>query len=323
MNCFSFISPTPMFLGRLCILGANISALVMAGCQMKSIIVDDEPTSQKILEKMLSELGECRTAPTPMEAVRQIADAYDSQEPFRLVCLDIMMPDCDGYSVLSQIRELEAKRGILGLDGVKVVMVSSLGDKASILKAFRSGCEGYVVKPVERRKLLETISSLGFVGLESIPNSEAKPDDASSVVIEPDLAAQETAAPGELNEEVRIFLVESYELIERIEGELVELEKSPDNADLIKSIFRSVHTIKGNSGFLNLTTLETICHRGEALLDKIRSRVMSLTPEASQALMSMTDILGRTLRRIEGGQGDAVEDAPKFIAVIESLVGGV
>lgn len=317
---FSFKSAPPMFSSSFVTRASRVVREGITGCQMKSIVVDDEPTSQKILEKCLAEFGECRTCLSAKDAVHAIADAYDSEEPFRLVCLDIMMPDCDGHTVLQQIRDLEAERGILGLDGVKVIMVSSLSDKGSILKAFRYGCEGYVVKPVERKKLLETISSLGLVPVDMSVTEAACSGEAEAKSQE--IASVEPPAEIEQSEEIKIFLVESYELVENMERELVQLEREPENPELIKSIFRAVHTIKGNSGFLNLTTLEAVCHHGEALLDKLRNRVMTLTPDSSQALLAMTDILGRTLRQVEVGQGDAIGDAPAFLSQIESLVRG-
>lgn len=65
------------------------------------------------------------------------------------------------------------------------------------------------------------------------------------------------------DEIVQDFLVEAGEILEKLNGQLVELEQMPDDYDLLNAIFRGFHTIKGGAGFLNLTALIDICHRSE------------------------------------------------------------
>jgi two-component system chemotaxis sensor kinase CheA len=65
------------------------------------------------------------------------------------------------------------------------------------------------------------------------------------------------------------FLAESKENLEMLDQQFVELEQEPDNEDLIKSIFRTIHTIKGTSGFFGFTTLEGIAHFAEDILSKL------------------------------------------------------
>ncbi|MCB0333119.1 MAG: Hpt domain-containing protein, partial [Bdellovibrionales bacterium] len=60
----------------------------------------------------------------------------------------------------------------------------------------------------------------------------------------------------EIPEEVKIFLVEAYENLDQVEQDLVDLEKAPTDGELINSVFRAIHTIKGNSGFLAFNKLE-------------------------------------------------------------------
>ncbi len=76
------------------------------------------------------------------------------------------MPTHSGLAVLKQVRELEAAEGIGGLDGVKIVMTTGNGDAPSILKAFKEGCEAYIIKPLDREKLLSKIESLGLTRTE-------------------------------------------------------------------------------------------------------------------------------------------------------------
>ncbi len=81
------------------------------------------------------------------------------------------------------------------------------------------------------------------------------------------------------NEIVGEFLVESYENLDRLDRELVSLEKDPHNAETLASIFRTIHTIKGTCGFLGFSKLEAVAHVGENLLSKIRDGVIQLDPD--------------------------------------------
>lgn len=130
---------------------------------MKALIVDDEFTSQLILQKLLMEYGETQVVSTGKEAVDAFSDALMLNEPFDLVCLDIMMPDIDGQKVLKEIRALEDMENRHGEDAVKVIMISAIGDKKNIMQAFKSQCEAYLVKPVDGAKLREHLENFGLL----------------------------------------------------------------------------------------------------------------------------------------------------------------
>src|SRR5690606_4618174 len=70
----------------------------------------------------------------------------------------------------------------------------------------------------------------------------------------------------ELDEIVREFLVESHENLDQLDSDLVALERAPGDRDLLSSVFRTIHTIKGTSGFLAFGNLEALTHVGENLL---------------------------------------------------------
>lgn len=73
-----------------------------------------------------------------------------------------MLPYLDGQDVLKQVRSLEESRGIGGLDGCKVIMLTALRDVDNVMKAFRSQCEGYLSKPISKERLFREIRSLGL-----------------------------------------------------------------------------------------------------------------------------------------------------------------
>ncbi|HTT20573.1 MAG TPA: chemotaxis protein CheA [Candidatus Binatia bacterium] len=105
---------------------------------------------------------------------------------------------------------------------------------------------------------------------------------------------------------VKEFLVESYENLDRLDQDLVVLEKNPANRDTLASIFRTIHTIKGTSGFLAFNRLEALTHAGENLLARLRDGVLKLNPEITTALLAMVDAVREMLKSIEetGKEGD-------------------
>lgn len=130
---------------------------------MRTLIVEDEFTSRMLLQKMLERFGECHIAVNGREAVQAVAAGLKAGTPYDLICLDIMMPEMDGQETLKAIREIEKQAGIGGLDGVKVVMATALGDKDNIMLAFREQCDGYLVKPIDRAKLTALLSELSLL----------------------------------------------------------------------------------------------------------------------------------------------------------------
>lgn len=132
---------------------------------MKCLIVEDAPTARLQMGIFLSDHFSCEFAENGVEAIKAFEAALDQDAPFDLICLDIMMPQQDGHETLKQIREIEAQRSILGLDGVKVIMTTALDDSKNLFGAFREGCEAYLVKPVRRNRLLEEVEKLGLLSL--------------------------------------------------------------------------------------------------------------------------------------------------------------
>lgn len=130
---------------------------------MKALIAEDDFASRKLLQKTLEKHGACDVAVNGQEAVTAFREAVDKGEKYDLICLDIMMPELDGHATLSKIREIEQQKGIIGLDGVKIIMVTAMDDPKNVLGAFREGCEAYITKPLDRAKLFEHLESFGLV----------------------------------------------------------------------------------------------------------------------------------------------------------------
>jgi two-component system, chemotaxis family, chemotaxis protein CheY len=130
---------------------------------MKILLVDDNFVSRKLLKSLLKEVGECVLAASGEEGFEQFCTAHKSDSVFDLVCLDVMMPGLDGHETLARIREWEEKNGVSLDQSVKVIMITAMDDKKNVFQAFKGGCEAYIVKPVERDKLMEAIARLGLV----------------------------------------------------------------------------------------------------------------------------------------------------------------
>ena len=108
-------------------------------------------------------------------------------------------------------------------------------------------------------------------------------------------------------ETIREFLVESHENLSRLDQDLVELEKHPDDADLLSSIFRTIHTIKGACGFLAFSTLEAITHQAETLLSQLRDGKRELTPALVSLILETVDATRKVLAAIEANGKEGPE----------------
>jgi len=129
---------------------------------LRSIIVEDEFTSRKILNAMLGPLGPCDIAVNGHEALAAFGAALEAGEHYDLMCLDITMPDMSGREVLRSIREMEEAAGVGGLDRVKVIMTTASDDRETIMASFRSECDAYLIKPIAHDRLMSTIGTLGL-----------------------------------------------------------------------------------------------------------------------------------------------------------------
>jgi len=125
----------------------------------------------------------------------------------------------------------------------------------------------------------------------------------------------------EIDEIVSEFLVESHENLDQLDRDLVALEREPGSRDLLGSIFRTIHTIKGTSGFLAFNQLEAVTHVGENLLARLRDGKMSMTPGITDVLLAMVDTVRDLLATIErdGNEGDTDVSAvvERISAVLE------
>lgn len=118
---------------------------------------------------------------------------------------------------------------------------------------------------------------------------------------------------------IKEFLVESIENLDRLDSELVKLETDPSSQELLSSIFRTIHTIKGSCGFLGFSKLEKVAHVGESLLSRLRDGKLSLTPEFTSGLLAMVDAIRTMLGAIQNTEQDGNETYPELIETLNKL----
>lgn len=125
-----------------------------------------------------------------------------------------------------------------------------------------------------------------------------------------------------MDEVIAEFLVESHENLDRLDREFVELEHDPNSRQILASIFRTIHTIKGTAGFLGFDRLGAVSHEGESLLSLLRDGTILLTPAMTSTLLAMVDAVRQMLTAIEQTGADGDNDYPKLVADLVAFIAG-
>ncbi len=125
-----------------------------------------------------------------------------------------------------------------------------------------------------------------------------------------------------MDEIVKDFLIESNENLDRLDQELVKLESEPSSKELLASVFRTIHTIKGSCGFLGFGRLEKLTHAGESLLSRLRDGELSLNGDITSGLLAMVDAVRHMLAAIQASETDGDQDYAPLIKVLARLQAG-
>lgn len=116
----------------------------------------------------------------------------------------------------------------------------------------------------------------------------------------------------ELDDSIRDdFLAEAGELVEKLGGELVQLERSPDDRALLDGVFRAFHTIKGGAGFLNVAPLVEVCHAAEEAFDALRNGKLAVNAAVMDAVLEALDQTSSMLAVVSSG--GVPEPAPAML----------
>ena len=114
------------------------------------------------------------------------------------------------------------------------------------------------------------------------------------------------------------FLVEAGEILERLNEELVELEQSPDDNDLLNAVFRGFHTIKGGASFLSLDGLVQVCHRAEDVFNVLRNGERAVDTELMDTVLQVLDVVNSMFAEVQGGEMPTPAPA-ELLATLEGL----
>lgn len=130
---------------------------------MKILVAEDDPANRKFLTKLLSKYGEVTVVGDGFQAVKKYMEALDERDPYRLVCLDVMMPKIDGYKALDAIRELEGKNALTPQERAKIVMISALDEGGFDEELAGNKYDAYMSKPIDILEFEMKIKRMGLI----------------------------------------------------------------------------------------------------------------------------------------------------------------
>jgi len=119
---------------------------------------------------------------------------------------------------------------------------------------------------------------------------------------------------------LREFILESTENLNRLDSEIVELEQKPADKDLLASVFRTIHTIKGTCGFLGFPLLERIAHQAENLLSLLRSGEKRATPRVIAVILECMDAVRKILANLERTEKEGPDEYGGLIDRLSSAI---
>ncbi|MCB1904141.1 MAG: chemotaxis protein CheA [Gammaproteobacteria bacterium] len=111
------------------------------------------------------------------------------------------------------------------------------------------------------------------------------------------------------------FLVEAGEILEQLNEQLLELEQTPDDYDLLNAVFRGFHTIKGGAGFLSIEALVEVCHRSEDVFNILRQGQRQVDAELMDVMLTVLDVVNGMFGLVREGQEPEHAD-PKLIQTL-------
>ncbi|MEH1851032.1 MAG: chemotaxis protein CheA [Nostoc sp.] len=123
----------------------------------------------------------------------------------------------------------------------------------------------------------------------------------------------------EIDDDIEAFLIESYENLNQIEQDIIYIEKTSEQGEALARIYRSLHTIKGNCGFLPFPKLESVAHAGENLLSSLRDRQLAITPTIINTLLQIFDSIRQILSHIEATRHEGDRDYSALITTLTQL----
>ncbi|MFO0829240.1 MAG: chemotaxis protein CheA [Phycisphaerales bacterium] len=183
-------------------------------------------------------------------------------------------------------------------DLVERLVLREIEDSASALRTLANAVD-FAQRAVQLDARGESIAELespfraaasASAGATTAAATDADADEPVAVDVDPESAA--TLAE---------FLVEAREHLANAEAAALELERTPHDAELVNTVFRAFHTIKGVAGFMQLAPIVELAHAAETLLDQARSGARTVDATVLDLVLTTSDMLGRLANALEGG----------------------
>lgn len=130
---------------------------------MRILVVEQEAAEREQITGLLSVYGDCDTAAGGAQAVEEFRQALENNDPYDMVCFDIIMPGKDGYQVIKEVRDIEKEKGVTEDNRVKLVVISEINVGNNVKKAFDLGCDAYAGKPVNPDKFAAALKKLNII----------------------------------------------------------------------------------------------------------------------------------------------------------------
>jgi CheY-like chemotaxis protein len=273
------------------------SAKPLAGRRI--FLAEDGPDNQHLISLRLRQVGAAvELAENGRIALEMVLSAEASGQPYDLVFMDMQMPEMDGYTATSRLRDAGYRRPIIALTAHAMS-----GDRERCLAA---GCDEYATKPIDHRRMVElAVSEIArFAGTDVAAARQASPSQATA----------DTHDDGPVASE----LADDPDMCEAIDRYVVRLRATGDSlarvlaGEPLPDLIRVVHQIKGAAGgygFPAITKaageLEACLKEAGALTPALSQRERELTPERDRLLARLIDLCRRAQPATSAGSAAA------------------
>ena len=130
---------------------------------VRALVVDDVPANCRVMKALLERYGSADTVMHARDAVAAFQTAWKEEQPYNLICLDIMMPEIDGVKLLEVIRKMESAMNLNEAQRAKVIMVTALDDNKFTGRCRELGACAFLVKPIDSVDLANCLRKTGLV----------------------------------------------------------------------------------------------------------------------------------------------------------------
>jgi len=161
----------------------------------------------------------------------------------------------------------------------------------------------------------------GLAAAAAHPPAAESAAPAAPAVASPEAPASVAPAVTATPEMLQSFIQESDELLDAVEQCFLALEKAPDNKENLDTAFRSIHSFKGNCGFMGYADLEHLSHSIETVLDCMKAGTLAPSAQSVGILMRSMDSLHSAIADLSHGGAGAIKGCGLMVDLIESLIG--